>query len=58
MKNLYTKFHFNMRNHCEENIRNLLVDRSTDTPTDRRTTAKQYALPHSKGGIKKVVKSA
>jgi hypothetical protein len=50
--NLYTKFHFNMCNQCEENERKLLMDRLTDRHTDRQTAAKQYALPSSKGGIK------
>jgi hypothetical protein len=43
---LYTKFHFSMCNQCEENERKL--SGPTDLPTDRRTAAKQYALPSSK----------
>lgn len=46
MINPYTKFHFSTRNLCLENERELLVD----LPTDRRTEAKHYALPSSKGG--------
>jgi hypothetical protein len=43
MINLYTKFHFNMCNQCEENERKR---------TDQQTAAKQYALSSSKEGIK------
>lgn len=58
MINLYTKFHFNLCNLCEENERQLLVNRPTDQqterPTDRHTIPKQYALRSSKGGIIKL----
>jgi hypothetical protein len=43
--NLYTKFHFNMCNKCEENERKLLVDRPTDS-------SKAICPPFFEGGHK------
>jgi hypothetical protein len=40
MINLYTKFHFNMCNQCEQNEQKLLVDR----PTDRQQQSNMPSL--------------
>jgi hypothetical protein len=44
MTNLYTKFHFNMCNQCEESKRKLLMDCQTDRQ-------QQSTFPSLKGGI-------